>query len=219
LLQLSAQSIVSEYEMSLADLYSALADPTRLRVLELLHGQPRPVHDLAAAFEISRPAISRHLRVLKEAGLVQEEKQGRENLYSFQRDELKAGIAWLETHQKKPGRAKKIAVVEAAAPVAPAEAPALAAEPIAHAEPVAVLPEPSMAHEPAPVVSEPAPVVSEPVPVVLEPVPVVPDTAAEPIVLDKPKAAKPRASKAKGVAELVAPPPPQPAPQLSLFDF
>lgn len=198
--------------MSLADLYSALADPTRLRVLELLHGQARPVHDLAAAFEISRPAISRHLRVLKEAGLVQEEKQGRENLYSFQRDELKAGIAWLETHQKKPGRAKKIAVVEAVAPVAPAEAPALAAEPIAHAEPVAMLPEPSMAHEPAPAVPEPELVV-------LEPVPVVPDTAAEPIVLDKPKAAKPRAARTKVVADLVAPPPPQPAPQLSLFDF
>ncbi|WP_439600336.1 ArsR/SmtB family transcription factor [Devosia sp.] len=198
--------------MSLADLYSALADPTRLRVLELLHGQARPVHDLAAAFEISRPAISRHLRVLKEAGLVQEEKQGRENLYSFQRDELKAGIAWLETHQKKPGRAKKIAVVEAVAPVAPAEAPALAAEPIAHAEPAAMLPAPSMAHEPAPAVSEP-------VPVVLEPVAVVPDTAAEPIVLDKPKAAKPRATKTRVVTELVAPPPPQPAPQLSLFDF
>lgn len=198
--------------MSLADLYSALADPTRLRVLELLHGQARPVHDLAAAFEISRPAISRHLRVLKEAGLVQEEKQGRENLYSFQRDELKAGIAWLETHQKKPGRAKKIAVVEAVAPVAPAEAPALAAEPIAHAEPAAMLPAPSMAHEPAPAVSEPEPVV-------LEPVAVVPDTAAEPIVLDKPKAAKPRATKTRVVTELVAPPPPQPAPQLSLFDF
>jgi len=212
LLQLSAQSIVSEYEMSLADLYSALADPTRLRVLELLHGQARPVHDLAAAFEISRPAISRHLRVLKEAGLVQEEKQGRENLYSFQRDELKAGIAWLETHQKKPGRAKKIAVVEAVAPVALAEAPALAAEPIAHAEPAAILPEPSMSHEPAPAVSEPELVV-------LEPVAVVPDTAAEPIVLDKPKAAKPRAARTKVVADLVAPPPPQPAPQLSLFDF
>ena len=198
--------------MSLADLYSALADPTRLRVLELLHGQARPVHDLAAAFEISRPAISRHLRVLKEAGLVQEEKQGRENLYSFQRDELKAGIAWLETHQKKPGRAKKIAVVEAVAPVALAEAPALAAEPIAHAEPAAILPEPSMSHEPAPAVSEPEPVV-------LEPVAVVPDAAAEPIVLDKPKAAKPRAARTKVVADLVAPPPPQPAPQLSLFDF
>lgn len=123
--------------MNLADLYSALADPTRLRVLELLHDKPRPVHELAGAFDISRPAISRHLRVLKEAGLVQEVKQGRENLYSFQRDELKAGIAWLEQHQRKPaGRGKKAAVVEAVVTVAPV------AEPIVAPEPVPVAPEP-----------------------------------------------------------------------------
>ncbi len=88
--------------MSLPELYSALADPTRLKVLEMLHDKARPVHELSAAFDISRPAISRHLRVLKEAGLVMELKQGRENVYSFQRGPLKAGISWLERHQAKP---------------------------------------------------------------------------------------------------------------------
>ena len=128
--------------MSLADLFSALADPTRLRVLELLHDKPRPVHELAGAFDISRPAISRHLRVLREAGLVKEVKQGRENLYSFQRDELKTGIGWLEQHQRKAaGRGKKVAVAEVATVVA--EAPVIVAEPIVVAEPVPVVPEPA----------------------------------------------------------------------------
>jgi DNA-binding transcriptional ArsR family regulator len=209
LLQLSAHSIVSEDEMSLADLYSALADPTRLRVLELLHHKARPVHELAAAFDISRPAISRHLRVLKEAGLVQEEKQGRENLYSFQRDELKPGMAWLETHQKKPGRGKKAVAAIAVAPEAPetVEAPAPVAKPIAP-EPIAaalvVAPEPVLlAPEYAP---EPVARASKPAP--------------DPIIVVKPKApAKPRVAKAKPEAEPVAPLPPKQTPQLSFFDL
>ena len=124
--------------MSLPELYSALADPTRLRVLELLHEKARPVHELAAAFDISRPAISRHLRVLKEAGLVKEEKQGRENVYSFQRDPLKLGAGWIEKHAAKPvAKAKAVKRVVAA--------PIQAAEPI-----VVKLPEPVVQPKPAP---------------------------------------------------------------------
>lgn len=80
--------------------FAALADPTRCRVLELLHERPMPVHELAAAFSISRPAISRHLRVLKEAGLVREEKQGRENRYSLQRRQFQPMAEWLDRHRK-----------------------------------------------------------------------------------------------------------------------
>jgi DNA-binding transcriptional ArsR family regulator len=106
--------------MSLVELFSALADPTRCRVVEMLHERPRPVHELAAAFDISRPAISRHLKVLKDAGLVVEEKTGRENVYSLQRAELKPMQDWLEKHRtakapKKAGKPKSIvdaAVVE-----------------------------------------------------------------------------------------------------------
>lgn len=113
--------------MSLVDLFSALADPTRCRVVEMLHERPRPVHELAAAFDISRPAISRHLRVLKDAGLVQEEKAGRENVYSLQRGRLKPMQDWLEKHRtakaaaKKPARSKKLAEVSVAAPPPAAE--------------------------------------------------------------------------------------------------
>ncbi len=193
--------------MSLADLYSALADPTRLRVLELLHDKARPVHDLAAAFDISRPAISRHLRVLKEAGLVQEVKQGRENLYSFQRDELKVGIAWLETHQKKPGRARKAVSAELAVA---AEAPVpVASDP--------VVDEPIVA--PTPIVEAPVPA-PEPVVVAAESAPELEPFADEPkpIIIAKPKApAKPRVARPK--AEPQAPPPPKQTPQLSFFDL
>jgi DNA-binding transcriptional ArsR family regulator len=75
--------------------FSALADATRCRVLELLRERSRPVHELADAFEISRPAISRHLKVLKDAGLVREEKHGRENVYSLDATELAALNRWL----------------------------------------------------------------------------------------------------------------------------
>lgn len=78
--------------------FSALADATRCRVVELLAERPRPVHELASAFAISRPAISRHLRVLKDAELIAEQKQGRENVYSLQRAQLKPVADWLNRH-------------------------------------------------------------------------------------------------------------------------
>lgn len=105
--------------MTPADQFSALADPTRCRVIELLHQRPMPVHELTAAFDISRPAISRHLRVLKEASLVKEEKQGRENVYSLVRPRLRPMAQWLEKH----GRAKP-SVTKPAKAKAPAAKPA-----------------------------------------------------------------------------------------------
>ena len=75
--------------------FAALADATRCRVVELLQERPRPVHELAAAFEISRPAISLHLRVLKDAELVREEKRGRENVYALDIVRLDDIKAWL----------------------------------------------------------------------------------------------------------------------------
>jgi DNA-binding transcriptional ArsR family regulator len=75
--------------------FAALGDETRCRVLELLRDRPRPVHELAGEFDISRPAISRHLRVLKDAGLVREEKHGRENVYAFDAGEFVVLERWL----------------------------------------------------------------------------------------------------------------------------
>ena len=78
--------------------FSALSDATRCQLVEMLHERSRPVHELAAAFAISRPAVSRHLRLLREAGLVIEEKQGRENVYSLRRKSLKTLAVWLDRH-------------------------------------------------------------------------------------------------------------------------
>lgn len=60
---------------------SALGDPTRRAVFELLRGGPRSVSELAAELPVSRPAVSQHLRVLKEAGLVVDRPAGNRRLY------------------------------------------------------------------------------------------------------------------------------------------
>jgi DNA-binding transcriptional ArsR family regulator len=88
-------------------LFAALADPSRCRVLELLRERARPVHELAAEFNISRPAISRHLRVLKEAGLVREEKRGRENIYILDAGLLLGAAHWLEGFRALPRPEKR----------------------------------------------------------------------------------------------------------------
>ena len=65
------------YESAIA----ALADPTRREVFERLRGGPRAVGELARELPVSRPAVSQHLRVLKEAGLVAERREGTRRLY------------------------------------------------------------------------------------------------------------------------------------------
>jgi DNA-binding transcriptional ArsR family regulator len=92
-------------------LFAALADPSRCRVLELLRERARPVHELAAEFDISRPAISRHLRVLKQAGLVREEKRGRENVYILDAGQLLAADRWLEGIRAAPRPEKRLRLV------------------------------------------------------------------------------------------------------------
>ena len=100
--------------------FAALADDTRCALVDLLRERPRAVHELAAAFPISRPAISRHLRVLKEAGLVGEERDGRQNVYALKRHRLRVLSIWLEQHwASKLVRLKDLA--EATAPKAQSE--------------------------------------------------------------------------------------------------
>jgi len=63
------------------DPLSAAAEPNRRRILQLLASQPRTVSDIAAEFTVTRPAISQHLLVLADAGLVEAEKVGRQRFY------------------------------------------------------------------------------------------------------------------------------------------
>ena len=65
------------------DPFDALGDPQRRRILELLGGGKRSVRELADELPVSRPAVSRHLRVLKDAGLVIEEPKGTRRIYSL----------------------------------------------------------------------------------------------------------------------------------------
>ena len=74
----------------------ALGDPTRRSVLELLRDGAQPVGELAARLPVSRPAVSQHLRVLKDAGLVADRRDGTRRLYAIDPDGLGALRAYLE---------------------------------------------------------------------------------------------------------------------------
>jgi DNA-binding transcriptional ArsR family regulator len=70
--------------------FTALADPTRRAVFERLREGPRPVGEIARDLPVSRPAVSQHLRVLKDAGLVTERREGTRRLYRIDPDGLAA---------------------------------------------------------------------------------------------------------------------------------
>jgi len=79
--------------------FQALADPTRRAVLDLLRGGRQPAGQIARAFPVSRPAISRHLRLLRRAHLVEEHREGRNRLYQLNPEPLKAVDSWLEHYR------------------------------------------------------------------------------------------------------------------------
>jgi DNA-binding transcriptional ArsR family regulator len=81
------------------DLYSALADPTRRRVLELLSERPRRAGELASAAKTSPPVMSRHLRILLEAGFVADERvpdDARARVFRLRREPIGDVQAWLD---------------------------------------------------------------------------------------------------------------------------
>jgi DNA-binding transcriptional ArsR family regulator len=81
------------------DVFRVIADPTRRAILDRLRAGPAPVNELAADFATSRPAISKHLRVLKQSRLVTEERVGRERLYALRPAPLQKAAAWLEGYR------------------------------------------------------------------------------------------------------------------------
>lgn len=80
--------------------FSALADPTRRAVLDLLRAGTRPAGEIAKAFLVSRPAISKHLGILRRAHLVEERREGRNRLYQLNPGPLKAVDSWLEHYRQ-----------------------------------------------------------------------------------------------------------------------
>src|SRR5271170_7736295 len=79
--------------------FSALADPTRRAVLDLLRQGSQPAGRIAEAFPVSRPAISKHLRLLRCAHLVQEHRRGRHRVYELNPAPLKAVDSWIEQYR------------------------------------------------------------------------------------------------------------------------
>lgn len=80
-------------------MFRAIADPTRRAILDRLRGGPTPVNALAADFRQSRPAISRHLRVLRGAALVSEQRSGRERVYRLEARSLQRIAGWIEGYR------------------------------------------------------------------------------------------------------------------------
>ena len=74
----------------------ALSDPTRRRVFERLKAGGKPVGEIARGLPVSRPAVSQHLKVLKEAGLVREERDGARRIYEIDPKGLGQLRAWLD---------------------------------------------------------------------------------------------------------------------------
>ncbi len=81
------------------DVFAALASPARREVLRILLDGPRTVNELAAHFDMRRPSVSEHLRVLRDAGLVSERKVGRERHYRLEAETFAELQEWLHPYE------------------------------------------------------------------------------------------------------------------------
>ncbi len=89
-----------EANITQVDVFHAISDPTRRALLDLVAQSEQPVKTLAQAFAMSRPAISQHLRILKQAGLVVERRVGREHLYRLQAIPLQEVSDWVQHYER-----------------------------------------------------------------------------------------------------------------------
>ena len=81
------------------DAFQTLADPTRRRIVEALRGGERPVSDLVGAVEIDQSGVSRHLRILFEAGFVQVRPDGQRRLYSLRPEPFRELDSWVSRYR------------------------------------------------------------------------------------------------------------------------
>ena len=82
------------------DVFTAISHRARRQMLDLLAGDMRSVSDIAAHFEMSRPAVSQHLRVLLDAGLLTEQRHGRERRYHFIPERLGPVRDWIAHYER-----------------------------------------------------------------------------------------------------------------------
>ena len=81
------------------DVFQAIADPVRREIIELLADESLSVNDVASKFNISRPAISKHLKILNECDIIAIKKQGRERFCKIQPQQLIPAFLWMEQYK------------------------------------------------------------------------------------------------------------------------
>ena len=81
-------------------MFDVLAEPTRRRILDQLLDRPRTVGDLVAELNVSQPSVSKHLRVLRDAGVVEASKDAQRRIYELRPEALAEVLAWVEPYRK-----------------------------------------------------------------------------------------------------------------------
>jgi len=81
-------------------IFSALAEPSRFQIVELLRDKPRPVGELADTLHIRQPQVSKHLKVLADAGIVEVRPQANQRIYELSPKKFQEIDAWLQKYRK-----------------------------------------------------------------------------------------------------------------------
>jgi DNA-binding transcriptional ArsR family regulator len=84
----------------MVETFAALAEPNRFRIVELLRGGPRTVNDICARLDLNQPQVSKHLRVLKQARLVEVEPRAQHRVYALRAQPLRELNDWLDRYRK-----------------------------------------------------------------------------------------------------------------------
>jgi DNA-binding transcriptional ArsR family regulator len=82
-----------------ADVFACLADPVRRRIVDLLRGREKPVNDIVAELDIHQSGVSRHLRILNDAGFVSVRADGQRRLYALRPEPFRELDAWLSDYR------------------------------------------------------------------------------------------------------------------------
>ncbi|HEY6463473.1 MAG TPA: metalloregulator ArsR/SmtB family transcription factor [Polyangiaceae bacterium] len=88
------------YVHCVVETFAALAEPNRFRIVELLRSGPRAVNDIGERLQLNQPQVSKHLRVLKEAGLVDVQPRAQQRLYELRPQPLRKLHGWLERYRR-----------------------------------------------------------------------------------------------------------------------
>lgn len=87
-----------QHILTMVETFAALAEPNRFRIVELLRSGPRPVNDIGERLRLNQPQVSKHLRVLKQAGLVEVQPRAQQRLYELRPESLRRLQEWLERY-------------------------------------------------------------------------------------------------------------------------